>query len=526
MALAAASDIEPGDDPAALAGRLLEEERRRQAEADPDEPRLLDDDELPGVGEAPMPFREVLRVGGPATVFVLFLLNLVDEFDRFTLLILGPDIQRTFGLSDTGLTALGGAGAIAVFLAAIPLGGLADRKRRTAIVGATAGVLGTMSMLGGLARGVWLLGITRFVGGLGKGNGPVANSLLADRYPIGGRGRIYALYNLANPVGAALGPMLAAGIATVAGGTEGWRWSFVVLGLPTVALAAWAFTLSEPERGANERVALGLDEPDAAPVVASDRVPMTAAFERLRKIKSFAAQMSALAALGFGICGLVGHLLAHARARLRPRVRRPGHGVLGRRPSAASPGMALGGRLADTTFQRDPARVGRLVGVAMVAFGVLFTVSIHMPDGLAARRLPSRRRRSACHAPLAMNSALAGVGRALPRCAARRSPCSASTSCSFGGLVGGIVTAVLSDALGARTALTVVMPIAFAVAGAYMFSAARHVRHDMALVVEELREEQAEAERVREGLASDELLQVRNLDFSYGPGAGALRRRR
>jgi ABC-type branched-subunit amino acid transport system ATPase component len=85
-----------------------------------------------------------------------------------------------------------------------------------------------------------------------------------------------------------------------------------------------------------------------------------------------------------------------------------------------------------------------------------------------------------------------------------------------GGLLGGVLTGMLSDAVGGRTALTVVVPISCAGAAAYLLSAANHVRHDMALVVEELREEQAELARLAAGDGADEVLQVRNLDVSYG----------
>src|SRR5262249_45290946 len=46
---------------------------------------------------------------------------------------------------------------------------------------------------------------------------------------------------------------------------------------------------------------------------------------------------------------------------------------------------------------------------------------------------------------------------------------------------------------------------------------ARHIRADMTMVVEELREEQQERARMQQSSAVVPVLQVRNLDFSYGP---------
>jgi ABC-type branched-subunit amino acid transport system ATPase component/sugar phosphate permease len=515
------SDATPAlADPAALAAALLDEERRRQADTAPPEPRALAPDELPGVGEAEVPLREVIRAGGTATLVVLVLLNVIDEFDKYLFQVLGPDIQRTFHLSDTGLTVLGGAGAVALFLAAVPLGALADRTRRTFLIGASSLLWAGMSALGGLARSAWQLGATRFVTGLGKGNTPVGQSLLADRYPISGRGRIYAIYNLANPVGAALGPMLVAGVATVAGGVEGWRWALVLLGLPAVGLALLAFGLPEPERGANEREALHLaaaDAPDtSAPASAAgsaEKVSLTSAFERLRTITTFSAQMSAVAALGFGLSGTSAifglvmerdfHLGSFGRAT-----------VISVGSIGGFIGIALGGRLADRAFREDPARVARLVGLSMLGFGALFTLGINMPTAwllgvcFAVAQITVQ-------APLAMNSALlASV--VPPRLRGSAFALLGVYFVLVGGLVGGIITAVLSDAMGSRTALSVVVPIAFAGAGYYMYRASSSVTRDLSLLVEELREEADEAARVRAGQSSDELLQVRNVDFSYG----------
>ena len=54
------------------------------------------------------------------------------------------------------------------------------------------------------------------------------------------------------------------------------------------------------------------------------------------------------------------------------------------------------------------------------------------------------------------------------------------------------------------------------IGGALIAYGARHIRRDISLVVEELREEQAEAARLVADPASVPVLQVRNLDFSYG----------
>jgi ABC-type branched-subunit amino acid transport system ATPase component len=86
-----------------------------------------------------------------------------------------------------------------------------------------------------------------------------------------------------------------------------------------------------------------------------------------------------------------------------------------------------------------------------------------------------------------------------------------------GGLIGGVLTGVLSDAVGGRTALTILMPVGCLGATAYLWAGSRHVRHDIAMVAAELREEEAELSRIAAGIGVDDLLQVRGLDVSYGP---------
>jgi ABC-type branched-subunit amino acid transport system ATPase component len=85
----------------------------------------------------------------------------------------------------------------------------------------------------------------------------------------------------------------------------------------------------------------------------------------------------------------------------------------------------------------------------------------------------------------------------------------------FGAFAGLLLTGALSDAFGPRTALISVVPVA-CIAGAFLlWRGSRHVAPDISLVVEELLEEQADARR--RGAGGDvPVLEVRNLDFSYG----------
>jgi len=499
------------ESPAVLAAALLDEEAKRQAEAHAEHaPEVVSDDELIGVGDEEMPLQDVLRSGGYATLGVLFGLNLVDEFEKVSIAILGPDVQRSLNLSDTGLSLLGGISAFTVVLAAIPFGMLADRRGRTKLMGITSVLWSGAALLSGLVTSAWQLALTRLTIGVGKGNYPVASSILADRYPVAGRARVFAIHNLANPVASLLAPLLAGGVAAL----FDWRAAFVILSLPCLALAIAAFLLRDPERGANERNALVDDQGRPLPDLAADPVPAFAAFERVRKIRTFNALMTALGAIGLGIAGLPAlfNLLLEKQYGLGAF----GRGVVGSCTAIGGIiGLSIGAKVADRLFRDDPAKVLKLAGAALAMFGIVYPASLYMPNAalMVAVQVPAG---AVGAIPFAVVSAI--VAAVVPYRLRGFAFAIVGIYLVFvGALIGGVITGALSDQYGERPAITTVVPIAFLLAGAYIASAARHVRRDMALVVEELQEERAEAARVAEGVGSDELLQIRNMDFSYGP---------
>jgi ABC-type branched-subunit amino acid transport system ATPase component/predicted MFS family arabinose efflux permease len=499
------------DDPAALAEALLDEEARRQAQAHEERAAVsVPDDKLVGVGDDAMPVREVLRVGGWSTLGILFALNFVDEFENIAISVLGPDVQRSLHLSDTMLTFVRALPAFLIVLFAMPLGYLADRGRRGRIIGVTSLIWSVAMLVSGLVTSLWQFAAARVAVGVGKGNYPVATSMLVDAYPVAGRTRVLAANNVANPIAGLLGPLLAGGIAHF----FGWRTTFVVLALPCAVLALVAFLLREPDRGANEKAELVDTQGVQLAAVESDPIPMAAAFARLRAIKTFAALMASLGALGLALSGLptVFNLLLERQYDLGSF----GRGVIATVISLGGiTGLAIGARRGDELFRRDPGLVLRLVGVSMAVFSVLFPLSFYQPSvivlaviqfvaaGLVAGPMAMMNSLVASIVPYRMRSfAYSVVGLQLV---------------FVGGLIGGVATGAISDSLGPRTAMAIVVPVSFGLAGAFIASASRHIKRDMALVVEELQEERAEAARVADGTSSDELLQIRNLDFSYGP---------
>lgn len=501
-------------DPAALAARVLDEEARRHAEqqARGSERVVIADDLLPGVGEEAVPFRDVLQHGGRSTLVVLTLLAFMDDVDRAAFAVLGPDIQKDLGLSDFWLGLIGAIGGLLLFVAAIPLGYLADRYRRTTLVGVCTLIWAGAAVLTGLVRsGVELVAV-RTIAGIGKANEtPVHNSLLADAYPIAGRNRIYGVHRMSQPAGLAVGPVLAGTVAVLVGGSAGWRWAFVVLALPAVLLALLGFALPEPGRGRNEQIAvlgaeLEKDENDLP-------IPVGAAFARLKKIRTFYYFLAALGAFGFSIVAapIYTNIVLEEDFGLGAGSR----GVVG---SIAAVGGLIGvvlvGRRSESLFRSSPEKSLLLTGTLVAAYGLVKPLGLFMPNAalytavelvaqalvygafvpvlaIAAAVTPYRLRSIGFATVGLYLSLIGGVGGAL--------------------LVGG-----LAEAIGARAALAVALPPAALLGGALLAYGARFVRSDIAAAAAELLEERDERERVAAG-ADVPALQVRNLDFSYGP---------
>ncbi|HVF73876.1 MAG TPA: ATP-binding protein [Acidimicrobiales bacterium] len=498
-------------DPAALTAAVLEEEARRQDEQDERDADavLLPDDLLPGVGDDAMPTREVLRSGGVATIGMLFLLNLFDEFDRAAMAVLAPNIQETLGVSDTTLGVLATLGGGLVVLAFIPIGFLADRMRRVRVISGVSAVLGVFMFATGLVREAWQLGVTRVGTGFGKGGQPAFNSVLADAYPIAGRARVFALFNLANPIGLLAGPAVAGAVAALAGGDEGWRWAFIILALPTLVLSMLVLFVREPQRGANEQQAIfGDDKPE----LTHEPPAMSAAWERLRKIKTFYYVLVGLGVMGFALFAFSIYFSLYLEEHYQLDALERGY-VFSLAAIGGVIGAPVGGFVVDRFFRQSPPKAILAVSglLSLFVFGV---VAMYMPN------VPTLIPMLAV-AQLGVSAAISGllaiIASVIPYRLRAMGYALAGVYIFFiGAFFGAVIAGQMSDAFGERTALTIMIPPALLVGGSVMAYGARFVRGDISLVVQELKEEQDEHERVKAG-GEVPVLQVRNLDFSYGP---------
>jgi MFS transporter, Spinster family, sphingosine-1-phosphate transporter len=201
------------------------------------------------VAQGPPLGPEFARLGRRALA-VLTLINLFNYLDRWIVAALAESMKHSeLQLSDTQLGSLM-TGFIIVYMIAAPLfGSLGDVRSRTRLLGMGVAIWSVATALAGLAQSYASLFAARAAVGVGEAAyGTVSPALLADYFPRERRGRVFAVFFAAIPVGSALG--------YVVGGLVdhyfGWRQAFFVAGVPGLLLAVLALRLYDPPRGAQD----------------------------------------------------------------------------------------------------------------------------------------------------------------------------------------------------------------------------------------------------------------------------------
>lgn len=280
------------------------------------------------------------------TWYVVILLAVVNAFnfmDRMALAVLAPLIKKDLHLSDSQLGLLiGFAFSLFYALCGIPVARLADRGVRRNVIVVALVTWSLMTALNGAAQNFWHLFLARMGVGVGEsGCTPPAQSMICDYVPPERRSGMFAIHSFGLYVGMMVGLGLAGGLAEAVG----WRWTFVILGLPGVILAAIVrLTLREPPRG--------VFEPDAQTEV---REPFTEVLRILWQRRTFRRLFLFMAANGFAQFGLnqwlpsfysrvLGLSLSHAGVYLGIAI-----GV------SAALGLLMGGLFANMMTRRNGA---------------------------------------------------------------------------------------------------------------------------------------------------------------------------
>jgi ABC-type branched-subunit amino acid transport system ATPase component/predicted MFS family arabinose efflux permease len=512
------TDLQPAGGPegsaASLVAAVLDEEAARQeAQARAREQIIFPDDLLPGVNSEPVDFKEAFAKGGALMFVVLGALISLDQLILNAVQTIEPELRHTFHISSGAVVFIASASSLFYALGAVPMGWLADRTKRVPIVAIASLLSALFTFVSGFAGSAfvffWLICVT----GAAKANGiAVHQPLLADNYPIGIRARMSAVLNIGQQVIGNLSPVVVGAIATWAGGTEGWRWSFFVLGIPTAIVSLLAFFMKEPPRGQYEKDdVLGEVFEDENPMQPS----MEAAFARLKKIATVRTSIAAFAALGFGIFALGGLRALYLNDTLHVTKTLDRGFILSLSGWAAVPFLYPVGRYFDRAYRKDPAKALVLVGLLILP-SAIFTplqVSTHSIVWFVIWGIPQAVLTACAFAMVTpvlqavCPYRIRGLGVAL----------GVMYIVFIGGFGGAILANFFTNSFGVRTTVILLLVPTSVVGALLLINGARFIRHDLSLVVEELLEEQEEHRKRAADGARTPVLQMVNTDFSYGP---------
>jgi len=178
---------------------------------------------------------------------VLLIILAFNYVDRLALGLVLQSIKADLNLSDTQLGLLSGL-AFALFysLMGIPIARWADRGNRVVIISITTALWSVAVALCGLAGSFWQLAAIRVGVAVGEaGCIPPAHSLIADQFARSERARALSVYSLGGPLSMVIGYFVAGWLNQI----YGWRVMFLLIGLPGLGLAVWAWLgLHEPRR--------------------------------------------------------------------------------------------------------------------------------------------------------------------------------------------------------------------------------------------------------------------------------------
>ncbi len=354
-------------------------------------------------------------------VGILFLVCFFNLADRTVFSVLAPLIRVELGLSDTQIGLLQGlAFALLYGGLGIPVGWLAERRSRIAIIAFATAFWSAATAFSGMATSFGTMLLARIGVGMGEaGFTAPTSSLVADHFPRARRATGMSLIMLGLPLGALAGALFAGVIAE----RWGWRAVFFAFGIPglLVALLTW-LGLTEPPRGLADGVEKARHTPPALRAVFSHlwSVPSlrwvviggsicaigiqgVAQFMVLYFVRSFHLPISSAAAL-FGIVSgssLAVGLLVGAFGTDRASARDVRWWVL-------APAAALA--LTTVCFVIGFQSASLPVAVTLIALGCMGAMIHYGPTVGLIQNLTPVNMRSSAAAVFAMCYALAGAG--------------------------------------------------------------------------------------------------------------------
>jgi MFS family permease len=192
--------------------------------------------------------RLTVALGGEERTHVIVVLAAIlglSGADAATVGASAQELRHSLHITNTDIGLLVAVSSLVGAVATLPFGVLADRVRRTRVLGATIVLWGAAMLWSATATNFTELLWTRlFLGAVTASAGPMVASLVGDWFGSWERGRIYGVILAGEYLGAGAGFAVTGNVAALS-----WRAAFVILALPAFALALVVWRLREPERG-------------------------------------------------------------------------------------------------------------------------------------------------------------------------------------------------------------------------------------------------------------------------------------
>jgi MFS family permease len=238
---------------------------------------------------------------------LLTLINLFNYLDRYVVPAIGESLKHSVIAPTDEQFGFLASGFIIVYMIAAPfIGAFADRGSRPRILALGVGIWSLATAAGGLASSYGSLLASRAAVGIGEAAyGTIAPALLADYFPERLRGRVFAIFFAATPVGSALGYV----VGGLVDKHYGWRRAFYVAGLPGLLLAFLALALFEPRMSARAARRDGDSVPSGDPNAPSKRASRAepsgfGRYAALSKMRLYRLTILGYAAYTFALGGI------------------------------------------------------------------------------------------------------------------------------------------------------------------------------------------------------------------------------
>jgi predicted MFS family arabinose efflux permease len=216
-------------------------------------------------------------LGGPERrriILVLAAVLALNSADSSTVGASATQLRHALHIDNTDIGLLVAVSSLVAAIASVPFGMLADRLKRTRVLGITIVAWGVAMVWSATATTFSDLLTSRLFLGLGTAAaGPIVASLVGDYFGGAERGRIYSYILTGELAGAGVGFAVTGDIAALS-----WRAAFVILALPALYLAWRVFRLPEPRRGNQNPLRTGgapeddeLENPTDAQLLAMER---------------------------------------------------------------------------------------------------------------------------------------------------------------------------------------------------------------------------------------------------------------